>query len=148
MSVRPYIWFEKFLVFVFLSVHVCDAITVAEIIRFAWNLAQMCMCYTKLALVFAVHFLNSACTQKYLSALQYGGEALKSVLTWLLCLKFMHVTRMLCRIVYQMGYICRNCECTVGQKNETPLFISIQIIVQKWNWYQSSWISVYFSLML
>ena len=29
--------------------------------------------------------------------------------------------------------------CTVGQrKNETPLFISIQIIIQKWNWYQSS----------
>ena len=37
---------------------------------------------------------------------------------------------------------------TVSQiKNETPLFISIQIIVQKWDWYQSSWIIVYFSLM-
>ena len=33
------------------------------------------------------------------------------------------------------------------KENETPLFISIQIIVQKLNWYQSSWISVYFSLM-
>ena len=40
-------------------------------------------------------------------------------------------------------------KCTVVQrKNETPLFISIQIIIQKWNWYQSSWISVYFRLML
>ena len=34
------------------------------------------------------------------------------------------------------------------QKNETLLFISIQIIVEKWNWYQSSWIIVYFNLML
>ena len=41
------------------------------------------------------------------------------------------------------------CRCTVVKiKNETPLFISIQIIIQKWNWYQSSWMSVYFSLML
>ena len=40
-------------------------------------------------------------------------------------------------------------DCTVVQnKNETPLFISIQIIIQKWNWYQSSWISVYSSFML
>ena len=38
---------KKFLVFVFLSV--CDAIMVAEIIRFAWNLAQMFVCYAKLA---------------------------------------------------------------------------------------------------
>ena len=30
------------------------------------------------------------------------------------------------------------------KKNETPLFISIQIIVQKWNW----WITSYFNLML
>ena len=38
---------------------------------------------------------------------------------------------------------------TVGQtKNETPLFISIQTIVEKLNWYQSSWIIVYFNLML
>ena len=34
------------------------------------------------------------------------------------------------------------------KQNETPQFISIQIIIQKWNWYQSSWISVYFSLMI
>ena len=39
--------------------------------------------------------------------------------------------------------------CTaVQKKNETLLFISIQIIVEKWNCYQSSWIIVYFSLML
>ena len=38
--------------------------------------------------------------------------------------------------------ICQTCS---RSKN---LFISIQIIVQKWNWYQSSWIIVYFSLML
>ena len=40
--------------------------------------------------------------------------------------------------------------CTVGQKKkkkEAPLFISIQIIVQKGNWYQSSWIIVYFNLV-
>ena len=34
------------------------------------------------------------------------------------------------------------------KKKETSLFISIQIIVQKWSWYHSSWIIVYFSLML
>ena len=34
------------------------------------------------------------------------------------------------------------------KKKETPLFILKQIIAQKWNWYQSSWIIVYFSLML
>ena len=40
----------------------------------------------------------------------------------------------------------RKYECTEGQrKNETPLFISILITVQKWNWYQhhgllSTWI--------
>ena len=34
------------------------------------------------------------------------------------------------------------------KRKETPLFISIQMIVEKWNWYQSSWISVYFFLML
>ena len=40
--------------------------------------------------------------------------------------------------------------CTVGQKKKkkTPLFILIQIIVLKCNWYQSSWISVDFSYML
>ena len=38
--------------------------------------------------------------------------------------------------------------CTVGQrKNETPTFISILIIVQKWNRYPSSWITVYLNLM-
>ena len=29
-----------------------------------------------------------------------------------------------------------------SKKKETTLFISTQIIVQKWNWYQSSWIIV------
>ena len=38
---------------------------------------------------------------------------------------------------------------TVVQKiSETPLFISIQIIIQKGNWYHSSWIIVYFNTML
>ena len=35
-----------------------------------------------------------------------------------------------------------------SKKNEISLFISIQIIVQKWSWYQSLWIIVYFNLML
>ena len=39
MLVTPYVGLEKFLMFFFLSV--CEAIAVAEIIRFAWNLAQM-----------------------------------------------------------------------------------------------------------
>ena len=34
------------------------------------------------------------------------------------------------------------------KKIGTSFFISIQIILQKWNWYQSSWIIVYFRLML
>ena len=34
------------------------------------------------------------------------------------------------------------------KKNRTPLFILTQIIVEKWNLHQSSWIIVYFSLML
>ena len=41
--------------------------------------------------------------------------------------------------------------CTVGQKekkNRTPLFIQIQIVVDKQNIYQSTWIIVYFNLML
>ena len=38
--------------------------------------------------------------------------------------------------------IPHTCIRTVVQtKNETPLFNSIQNIVQKWNWYQSSWIN-------
>ena len=46
-------------------------------------------------------------------------------------------------------YLLRHIQCTVVQrKNETPLFISMKIIVEKWNWYQSSWIIVYFNLML
>ena len=39
--------------------------------------------------------------------------------------------------------------CTVAQnKNETLLFISIQIIVETWNLYQSLWNIAYFNLML
>ena len=33
-------------------VSMCDAIAVAEIIRFAWNLAETFMCYAKLAIFF------------------------------------------------------------------------------------------------
>ena len=38
-------------------------------------------------------------------------------------------------------------KCTVGEKKRTPLLIPIQIIVEKLNLYQSSWIIVYFNLM-
>ena len=40
---------------------------------------------------------------------------------------------------------------TVGRKrikNENPIFISIQIIVQKWILFQSTWLIVYFNFML
>ena len=34
------------------------------------------------------------------------------------------------------------------KKKKSPLFILIQIIVEKWNLYQSTWITVYFNFML
>ena len=49
--------------------------------------------------------------------------------------------------LFLLNIFMRRTLCTVGQKEkkkETPLFISIQVSVQKRNWYQSSWISVYF----
>ena len=37
---------------------------------------------------------------------------------------------------------------SLPKKNGRPLFILIQIIVEEWNWYPSSLITVYFSMML
>ena len=47
-SVRTYIRLQKFSVFVHLCVWCDDATAVAEIIQFAWNLAQIFMCCAKL----------------------------------------------------------------------------------------------------
>ena len=69
-SVKHYTGFGKISVLVFLSV--CDAIEVAEIIRFAGNLEQMFISYAKLICIFfAVYCPNSAYTEIHKSVSKY-----------------------------------------------------------------------------
>ena len=58
--------------------------------------------------------------------------------------KFLSTNLSVCLYVWIHMHICTVCQ----KKIESPLFISRKIIVMKWNWCQSSWITVYFTLML
>ena len=101
MSVKSNVKLKKFLMFVILSVSVScynNHRNYPISLKFYTNVYVL---REISCIVFGVHCPNSTCTRihKSISIWSKEGNSLKSILTWLLCMKLIYVARMLSRIV-------------------------------------------------